>query len=143
MIALQIAIGAFVLMELSNVLIMYFKPDFKYGNSMRTFKGWEESKEDEKSHLFVKYMVNWVANCKLIFILLLIVVLIVNNETVMMWAVVTTIISIGIYFFSLYPIIRKLDKMEKIEPKGYSKTLSYMIFGFMAMFLVALAVYLI
>ncbi len=31
---LDIAILIFVVMELSNVLVMYFKPDFKYANSM-------------------------------------------------------------------------------------------------------------
>ena len=35
---LTIAIIVFIFMELSNVIIMYFKPDFKYGNSMTVFR---------------------------------------------------------------------------------------------------------
>lgn len=78
---LDIAILIFVVMELSNVLVMYFKPDFKYANSMAVFKQWAESQQDEKQRLFVKYLVNWVANCKLIFIALLLVVVVFCQRT--------------------------------------------------------------
>lgn len=45
---LNVAIIIFVCMELSNVLIMYFKPNFKYGNSMAVFVRWAESQKEEK-----------------------------------------------------------------------------------------------
>ncbi|MFI3229392.1 MAG: hypothetical protein R3Y23_04440 [Bacillota bacterium] len=141
MIVLRIAIIMFAVMELSNVLIMYFKPDFKYGNSMNAFKEWADSKDDEARHLFAKYMVNWVANCKAIFIAILVVIAIVGTETMMLYAVIATVVSIFLYFVSLHPIICKLDKMGKINPKGYSKTLSYMIIGFITMFVAALIIY--
>ncbi len=141
MIALQIAIIAFVVMELSNIIIMYFKPDFKYGNSMTTFDNWHECKENDSMYLFAQYMVRWVANCKLIFLALLVVIVVVGNETLLLAGTIATVLSIGVYFLSLYPIIRKLDKMGKLTPAGYSKTLSITIALFMLMFAAAIVVY--
>lgn len=141
MIVLKIAILLFSMMELSNVLIMYFKPDFKYGNSMRSFRLWFTMQEKEENRLFVKYMVNWVANCKLIFLALLMVVVLFGNEVVTIGAVCAMILSIGIYFISLHPIIAKLDALGEIQPKGYSKTLALMIVSFMILFCVALGLY--
>ena len=141
LIILRIAILAFVVMEASNIVIMYVRPDFPYGNSMRTFRQWYKAQGDEPSRLFVKYMVRWVANCKLIFLVLLIVVVIVGNEISTVCAVIATVVSIGIYFVSLHPIIKKLDQMDEIQPKGYSKTLALIIGAFMAMFSLALLFY--
>ncbi len=131
---LRIAIYVFITLELSNILIMYFKPQFKYGNSMNTFDSFEDSKTDEASYLFAKYMTNWVANCKLIFIGLLFVIALIGDIVLLRFAVGSMVISIGIYFITLHPIIVKLDKLGKINPKGYSKTLAFMIIAFMAMF---------
>lgn len=135
---LRIAIFLFVIMELSNVIIMYFKPDFKYGNSMKVFCEFEESKKDKNTYLFIKYMTNWVANCKLIFIAILIVIALIGNLELMRYTVFVTILSIGLFFISLYPIIKTLDKNGKIQPKGYSKTLSIIIMSFVLMFSMAL-----
>lgn len=138
---LKAAILIFVVMELSNILILYFKPNFKYGNSMNTFKQWYTAQNQESDRLFVQYLVNWVANCKLIFLALLVVVVLFGNEIITVCAVIATIVSIGIYFVSLHPIIKKLDEMGEIQPKGYSKTLALTIGAFMVMFSAALALY--
>ncbi len=138
MVILRIAIFLFMIMELSNVMIMYFKPDFKYGNSMKVFCEFEESKQDSNRYLLLKYMTNWVANCKFIFIGLLGVIGIMGNLALLRMAVLATILSIGLFFISLYPIIKTLDQNGKIQPKGYSRTLSIMILSFMVMFLLAL-----
>ena len=138
---LSISILLFIVMELSNVIILYFKPEFKYGNGISSFKFYNKSKEDEASHLFVKYMTNWVAGTKLIFICLLAVVLLVGDETVKFYSVIVMIISIATYYFKLAPIMNKLDSMGEINPKGYSKTLTCMITGFMLMFSFALVIY--
>ena len=53
------------------------------------------------------------------------------------------IISIATYFWKLHSIIKKLDSLNKINPKGYSKTLGLMIGGFLLMFSTALILYLI
>ncbi len=141
MIILNIALTIFIILESLNVIILYFAPDFKQGNGVSVFKPWEKSKEDSAQHLFATYMVNWVAGSKLIFILLLIVILFKGDETLKLYALIAMIISIATYFWKLQPIIRKLDDMGEIEPKGYSYTLSKMISGFMLMFGIASLAY--
>ena len=140
---LDIAIIIFCIMELGNVLILYFKPDSKLGNGVAVFDAWRDVKEDKNLDLFAHYMAYWVAGVKLIFIFLLLVVLLTGNETTKIWAVVAMIISIATYFWKLHPIIKKLDSLNKISPKGYSKTLGLMISGFLLMFSTALILYLI
>ena len=140
---LDIAIIIFCIMELGNVLILYFKPDSKLGNGVAVFDAWKDVKEDKNLDLFAHYMAYWVAGVKLIFIFLLLVVLLTGNETTKILAVVAMIISIATYFWKLHPIIKKLDSLNKISPKGYSKTLGLMISGFLLMFSTALILYLI
>ena len=140
---LDIAIIIFCIMELGNVLILYFKPDSKLGNGVAVFDAWKDVKEDKNLDLFAHYMAYWVAGVKLIFIFLLLVVLLTGNETTKIWAVVAMIISIATYFWKLHPIIKELDSLNKISPKGYSKTLGLMISGFLLMFSTALILYLI
>lgn len=139
---LSIAIIIFCIMELGNVLILYFKPDSKLGNGVAVFDFWFDSKEDKSLDLFAHYMAYWVAGVKLIFIFLLLVVLLTGTETTKLWAVIAMILSIATYFWKLHPIIKKLDKMNKISPKGYSKTLGMMISGFLLMFIISLIIYL-
>lgn len=140
---LSIAIIIFCIMETANVLILYFTPDSRLGNGVAVFDSWNDCKQDEAMNLFSHYMAYWVAGVKLIFIFLLLVVLFTGNELTKVWAVVAMILSIATYFWRLHPIIKKLDSMGKITPRGYSKTLGMMISGFLIMFTVALCIYLI
>lgn len=128
-------------MELGNVLILYFMPDLKLGNGVAVFDSQNEVKEDKVLNLFSHYMAYWVAGVKLIFIFLLIVVLLTGTETTRVWAVVAIILSIATYFWRLHPIIKELDKMGKITPKGYSKTLGLIIMEFLIMFSLSLIIY--
>lgn len=137
---LSIAILVFIVMESSNVAILYFWPGSQLGNGVGVFNAFHDS-ESEEQKLFSSYLVNWVAGVKLIFIFLLAVILAIGTETVRMWAVVAMILSIATYFWRLHPIIKKLDVMGCITPKGYSKALGWMIRGFMLMFTAALAVH--
>jgi len=141
MIMLNIAIILFVVMESANVLILYFAPDSKLGNGVAVFNPWFNAKNEESRELFAKYMVNWVAGTKLIFIVLLLVILFTANETTKLFAVLALILSIATYFFRLNPIIKRLDDLGEITPKGYSKTLFYMITGFIMMFSLAAVIY--
>ncbi len=141
MFILNIALTVFIILESLNVIILYFAPDFKQGNGVAIFKEWEKSKEDEAQHLFASYMANWVAGSKLIFISLLILILFKGDETLKFYSLILMIISIASYFWKLQPIIRKLDNMDELEPKGYSDTLSRMISGFMLLFGVACLLY--
>jgi len=130
-------------METANVLILYLAPDSRLGNGVAVFDSWEEAKTDKPMELFVHYMAYWVAGTKLIFIVLLIVVQFTGTETTKVWAVIAMILSIATYFWKLHPIIKKLDSIGKITPKGYSKTLGRMIGGFLVMFMIALGFYIV
>lgn len=143
---LNIAITLFIIMEAINVTILYFIPSTKVGNGVGVFNSLQELEQQDQSphhYDFAKYLINWVAGCKLIFLVLLIVVLFTGSELTKMWTVVAMILSIASYYWRLHPIITKLDRDGHITPKGYSKALFGMITGFMIMFATALIVYLI
>ena len=131
---------AFMVLEFSNVIALYSKPDFKYANAVGMFKTWKKSQEDPEMRDFAKYLVNWVANTKLIFILLLIVILIWGDETTQLYACLALVLSIAMYYWKLHPIIRRMDKNGHIEPKNYSLILFAMITVFMAALLTAFIV---
>ena len=138
---LSIAILIFIIMELANVIILYFQPHSQLGNGVGVFNAFH-NKDNQEQQLFVSYLVNWVAGVKLIFIFLLAVILAIGTQQVRLWAVVAMILSIATYFWRLHPIIKKLDFMGCITPKGYSKALDWMITGFMILFTAALGIYL-
>jgi len=119
-----------MVLEFSNVLALYGKPDFKYANAVGMFKAWDKSKEDPDMHDFVKYLVNWVAGTKLIFIFLLAVILIFGDDKTQTYAMLALILSILTFYWKLYPLIKKMDKNNQIDPKNYSKTLGLMILAF-------------
>ena len=134
---LSIAILIFIVMESANVAILYFWPGSRLGNGVGVFNAFSNP-ENEQQRLFASYLVNWVAGVKLIFIFLLTVILVIGTEQVKLWAVVAMLLSIATYFWRLHPTIKKLDAMGCITPKGYSKTLGWMIAGFLIMFTLAL-----
>ena len=134
MIWIKIAIIAFIILELGNITMMYFLPDSKMGNGVGVFKAWEKSKTDPEIHNFAKYMVNWVAGTKVIFILLLIVFLVWGDDTTLPYVGVAMTLSIATFFFRLFPMIKDMDNKNQIDPKGYSKTLRLMILGMILLF---------
>lgn len=135
------AIILFIVLETANVCILYFAPQSKLGNGVAIFNPWFELQKQPELALFATYMSNWVAGTKLIFIGLLLVILLVGNALSKVLAVVVMIVSIATYFWRLHPIIKQLDAMGEISPEGYSKTLGNLIFGFIAMFCLALLSY--
>jgi len=134
MIWIKIAIIAFIILETGNIMMMYFLPDSKMGNGVGVFKAWEKSKTDPEIHNFAKYMVNWVAGTKVIFILLLIVFLVWGDDKTLLFVGAAMTLSIATFFFRLFPIIKDMDQNGQIDPKGYSKTLRWMILGMMVLF---------
>jgi hypothetical protein len=130
----SISIG-FLILEATNVVALYFFPGSKYANSVGIFKAWEKSKRDPDIHNFVKYLVNWVAGTKLIFIMLLIVILYVADDQTLLFATMALVISIASFFWRLFPLIRKMDREGQINPKNYSGVLGWMIFAFILIFL--------
>ena len=127
----------FLILEAANVITLYFFPGSKYANGVGVFKAWEKSKSDPEIHDFVKYLVNWVAGTKLIFILLLIVILYTVDDENLVWMGIAMVISISSFFWRLFPLIRKMDRRGEIDPKNYSVVLGWMILAFASIFLAA------
>jgi hypothetical protein len=135
---ISVVIIGFILLEATNVMALYFFPGSKFANSVGVFKAWEKSKQDPEIHAFVKYMVNWVAGTKLIFLLLLVVILFTADDRGLFYTGVALVISISSFFWRLFPMIRKMDHDDQIDPKNYSTILGLMISVFVMIFLIAL-----
>ena len=138
MTVLKTTVAIFAVLEVLNILTLYFNPGTKMGNGVGVFKAWETSKADPPMHQFVSYLVNWVAGTKLIFIALLIVLLFTADQSTMTLTVVALIATISSFYWRLYPIIKSLDRAGEIDPAGYSRTLGVMITGFIGMLAAAL-----
>ncbi len=137
---ISVVIIGFILLEATNVMALYFFPGSKFANSVGVFKAWEKSKQDPEIHAFVKYMVNWVAGTKLIFLLLLVVILFTADDRGLFYTGVALVISISSFFWRLFPLNRKMDRDGQIDPKNYSAILGLMISVFVMVFLAALLV---
>ena len=137
---IQIAISGFILLELSNVMMLYFAPGSKYANAVGVFSDWEKSKQYPEIHDFVKYLVYWVAGTKLIFLVLLTVIIMFADPETQRISVMALIIAILSFYWRLFPLIRKMDQNGQIEPKNYSVILGVMIFVFIIIFLIAVVI---
>jgi hypothetical protein len=135
---ISVVIIGFIILETTNVIALYFFPGSKYANSVGVFKAWERSKQEPEIHDFVKYLVNWVAGTKLIFLLLLVVILFTADIQGLFYTGVALVISISSFFLRLFPLIRKMDREDQVDPKNYSAILGLMISVFVLMFLAAL-----
>jgi uncharacterized membrane protein len=135
---LSIVIIIFILLEITNVITLYFVPDSRKANGLGVFNAWEKSKSDPEIHQLVRYLANWVAGTKLIFISLLIVILFTGDNTTKQITVIALILSILSFFWRLFPGIRNMDRNNQITPAGYSKTLGLMIGCFVTGFALAL-----
>ena len=137
---LDIVIIIFIIIESANVLALYFAPGSKMFNAAGIFKAWERSKEQPDIHDFAKYLLYWVAGSKLIFISLLVVILIFGNDITKLISILAMVISIASFYWKLFPLIRKMDKADQIDPKNYSKVLGGMITVFIVIFLAAFVI---
>ena len=130
----MVTIG-FLCLEALNVIVLYNFPSSKYANAVGVFKAWEKSKSDPEIHNFVRYLVNWVAGTKLIFIALLIVILIMADDHTLIVAGAALVVSIASFFWRLFPLICQMDREGQIEPRNYSKALGWMIGVFILVFM--------
>jgi hypothetical protein len=130
----KIVIVGFMLLELSNVLVLYFAPGSKIANAAGVFSAWKESKRYPEIHDFVKYLVFWVAGVKIIFILLLGIIVFYGNLTLERSSLIALGLATLTFYWRLFPLIRKLDRKGQIEPKNYSITLGFMILGMILLF---------
>ena len=137
---IKIVIFAFILLELSNVLALYFAPGSRYANAVGVFSAWEKSRQYPEIHEFIQYLVNWVAGAKLIFLLLLAVIVWsadANTQRLSLLALGMATLS---FYWRLFPLIKKMDQQGQIVPKNYSVVLGIMIFFFVAVFFIAFLV---
>jgi hypothetical protein len=132
-----IVILAFIILEFSNVLAMYFAPGSKYANAVGVFSAWEKSKQDPEIHDFVRYLVYWVAGAKLIFLFLLGVITLFGNSDMQRMSLVALCIATISFYWRLFPLIRKMDQNGQINPKNYSIVIGVMIALFIVFFAVA------
>lgn len=130
----------FLLLEAANVVTLYFFPGSKYANGVGVFKAWDKSKADPEIHNFIKYLVNWVAGTKLIFILLLIVILYTADDQTLVLSSIALVISIASFFWRLFPLIRKMAREDQLDPRNYSSVLGMMISAVILVFLAAVFV---
>lgn len=138
--ALSLVIIGFIVLESANVLTLYFNPGSKNFNGVGVFKAWEESKSYPEIHNFVRYLVYWVAGTKLIFILLLLVILLSAEADTRLLASAALVIAIASFFWRLFPLIRRMDRDDQLEPRNYSSVLGLMILAFIFVFLAAILV---
>lgn len=129
---ITIVIVGFLVLEAANVVTLYFFPGSKMANGVGVFRAWDKSKQDPEIHEFVKYLVNWIAGTKLIFILLLIVILLTAQEQTVFFTGGALVVSIASFFWRLLPAIQKMDGDNQIAPKGYAATLGRMILAMLA-----------
>jgi hypothetical protein len=135
--AISIVIIGFVILESTNVIALYFFPESKYANSVGVFKAYEQSKQDPMVHDFVRYLVNWVAGTKLIFLLLLLVILFTADTEGLFITGLAMAVAVSSFFWRLFPLVRRMDREGQIEPAGYSKLLGVMIAAMVLIFVVA------
>ncbi len=134
---LSIAIVVFVVLESLNIAMLYFQPGSRLGNGVGVFNAFEASKAEPSVHALVRYLINWVAGTKLIFVGLLIVIVATGSAETKLAAVLVLIASILSFFWRLFPALQRLDRDGQLTPKGYSKTLGLMIGCFVAGFVAA------
>lgn len=143
MTVVEIIIVCFIVLEVSNVLTMYFFPGSKKANSVGVFNAWEESKQYPEIHDFVKYLVYWIAGTKLIFILLLMAIVIFGTPDIQRISLVALAVATMSFYWRLFPMIRKMDQNGEIVPGGYSYTLGILITVFIVLFLSAAFLFLV
>ena len=134
----EIVILVFLLLELSNVIALYFAPGSKYANAVGVFTAWEKSKQYPEIHDFIKYLVYWVAGAKLIFLMLLGMVILFDDFDRQRMSLLALAIATSSFYWRLFPLIRKMDKAGQITPKNYSILLGFMILAFIAVFVTAI-----
>ncbi|TFG34802.1 hypothetical protein EU527_01750 [Candidatus Thorarchaeota archaeon] len=131
-----VAIAFFMMLEIGNIFILYFKKDSTRANGIGTFRAWEKSKAHPEIHDFVRYLINWIAGTKIFFLSLLTVIVIFGTPDLHPWVLLAMIFSIASFYVGLFPLARKIDSEDMLIPKGYSKTLVGMITVFIIVFLI-------
>lgn len=134
---IKIVLLVFILLELSNVVTLYFFPGSKRANGVGVFTAWENSKQFPEIHDFMRYLVNWVAGVKLIFLFLLGLIVVFADLNLQRLSLIALGFATITFFWRLFPLVRKMDREGQIQPKNYSLTLGGMILGMVILFITA------
>ncbi len=133
----KFVIIAFLLLELSNVIALYFFPGSKMANAVGVFTAWDKSKLHPEIHDFIKYLVYWVAGAKLVFLLLLAVIIFFGSEEIQRYSLISLGAATLSFYWRLFPLIRRMDRSGQIQPRNYSLILGGMIFVLISLFALA------
>ncbi len=136
----KIVILIFILLESANVLTLYFFPESRYANSLSVFHAWEKSKADPEMHRFTRYMANWVAGTKLIFLFLLAVILWTGSEQTLRLTSAVMALTIATFFWRMFPLVRQMGRESELSPARYDRLLGWMIAAMIAAFVLAAVV---
>lgn len=131
---MEIVILAFIFLELSNVLALYFVPGSKMANAVGVFSAWEKSKQYPEIHDLIRYLVYWVAGAKLMFLLLLGVIILFGDAEIQRFSLLALCIATLSFYWRLFPLIRKMDRAGQLASKNYSLVLGIMIFSMIVLF---------
>ncbi len=124
---LIIVMIGFLLLEVSNVFVLFITPDSRQVHGMGMFPAWQKSKSDPDVHNLMRYLTIWVAGSKLILVALLIVILAWGGKQLLPIAGFAMAISMLPFYFGLFPTMKRIDERYQVEPKGFSMRLGFTI----------------
>jgi hypothetical protein len=124
---LQIFLLTFVVIETLNMLELYFMQDQCVFNGISCFSAWNKTRDDPEVHELIRYLVNWVAGMKLIVIALILVFVFYAPEATLIAASLALVITIGSFFWRMFPMLRWMDDNGYVSPRGKSRMLTVMI----------------
>lgn len=133
----KLIILLFILLETGNVLSLYFWPENPYANGVGVFRAWKKSQSDPEMQRFARYMVNWVAGTKLIFLILLVIILLRADAATLRLTAAVMSLAIASFFWRLYPLLRQMAQSGELNPPRYDRALAAMIAVMTAAFLLA------
>lgn len=136
----KVIILLFILLESANVLSLYFWPENPYANGVGVFRAWKKGQSDPEMQRFARYMVNWVAGSKLIFIFLLVIILLRGDAVTLRLTAAAMALAIATFFWRLYPLIRQMEQAGELDPPRYDRTLAALIAAMVVAFLLAAVV---
>lgn len=134
---IKIVLLAFILLETSNVLALYFFPGSKRANAVGVFTAWEKSKQYPEIHDLMRYLVYWVAGAKLIFLFLLGLIVVYADLNLQRLSLVALALATLTFYWRLFPLARKMDREGQIQPPKYSLVLGGMILALIVLFTAA------
>lgn len=130
----RIVLLAFILLEISNVVALYFFPGSKKANALGVFSAWEKSKQYPEIHDLVRYLVYWVAGAKLIFLVLLSFIVVFADLNLQRLSLLALGLATFAFFWRMFPLVRKMDREGRIHPRNYSLVLGGMIVAMIVLF---------